>query len=138
MICFLDVELADEKQRWPIDRRPGAKRILPSKVTILRLPRAIRSKEYDDICLQASDDVFDVIYKHYSSYLPDPVKYENFCGDSVAVRRHEVLWCAPYFGGFLFRQDVAHLVVYDNRFKTVWCLEPISLYGQDGGMDMLP
>jgi len=121
-----DVELADENQRWSIDRRPAMRRVLPSKVTILRLPRAIRRKEYDDICLQDGDEVFDVIYKHYSLYLPDPKLYDNFCGDSIAVRRHEVLWCDPYFGGFVFCQNVAHLVVYDNRFKTTWCLEPLS------------
>ena len=123
---FLDIKLAGENHRWSIDRCPGTKHNLPSKVTILRLPRAVRCKEYDDICLQAGDEAFDVIYKHYSSYLPDPEKYNNFCGDRIAVRRHEALWCDPYSGGFVFRGNVAHLVVYDNHFKTTWCLEPLT------------
>lgn len=126
LIPLLDIELADENQRWPIDRRPGTKRFLPSKVTILRLPRAVRCKEYDDICIRAGDEVFDVIYKCYSSYVPDPEKYDNFCGDNIAARRHEALWCDPYFGGFVFCGNVAHLVVYDNHLKATWCLESLS------------
>jgi hypothetical protein len=126
LILFLDIELADENQRWSIDRRPGTNRILRSKVTVLRLPRVVRCKEYDDIRLQPGDEVFDVIYKYYSSYLPDPEKYNNFTGDNIAVRRHEALWCDPYFGGFVVCGNVAHLVVYDNHLKATWCLEQLS------------
>ena len=120
------VERASADDRWPIYRYPQKKYPLPPGITKLRLPRARRSKFYDDVDVREERDAFPIIYKHYSSYLPNPNEHANFCGTDIAVRRHEVLCCDPYFGGFVFRQDVAHLVVYDDHFHTSWCLEPFE------------
>lgn len=118
------MNLVPEFERWPIDRSPPRQEhAFPPEVTILRLPRAKGCDESDDFDLPSNDEAFQLIYDHYSSYLPNPEKYNNFCGDNIAVRRHEVLSCDPYFGGFVVSGNIAHLVVYDKRFKKAWCLE---------------
>ena len=119
-------EPASKNNRWSIYHSPQQKYFLPPGITKLCLPRARRSKFHDDIEVQNEQDAFAIIYSHYSSYLPDPNEYANYCGVGIAVRRHEVLSSDPYFGGFVFRQDVAHLVVYDDHFHNSWCLEDLS------------
>jgi hypothetical protein len=114
---------ASPNERWSIYRHPQRKYLLPPGVKTLRLPRARRSKLYDDIQVKKGQDLFGVIYNHYNSYLPDPQNYDNYCGVGVAVRRHEALSCDPCFGGFVFRQNVAHIVVYDDHLHDSWCLE---------------
>lgn len=114
---------ASPNERWPIYRYPQRKYFLHPEITTLRLPRTRRYQTYDDIEVGKEQDLFGLIYNHYNSYLPDPNQYDNYCGIAVAVRRHEVLSCDPYFGGLVFRQNVAHLVIYDDHLHDSWCLE---------------
>jgi hypothetical protein len=116
-------EADSEDERWPIYRRPQRTYYLPAGITTLRLPSARRLNIHHDIEVQNKKDAFDIIYNHYNSCLPNPHEYSNYCGASIAVRRHEVLSCDPYFAGFVFRQNVAHIVVYDDHFHNSWCLE---------------
>lgn len=119
-------EPASEDERWPIYRRPQRTYFLPPGITTLRLPSARRLNIHYDIEVQNKQDAFSIIYNHYDAYLPDPHRYSNYCGVPIAVRRHEVMSCDPYFGGFVFRQNMAHLVVYDDHFHNSWCLEQLN------------
>jgi len=108
--------------RWPIYRFPHSKLSFPDPVKLI-LPRARRSEEYDEINVKPEDDAYMIIYKHYSEYLPDPHKYPNYCGNTIAVRRHEALSCDPYFGGFVVTHDsIVHIVIYDDYLHDEWSL----------------
>lgn len=124
MTPFSEVSKED---RWPLYRRPRKHFFLPtesSKITHLSLPTAKRSFDSTLIAINKKDELFEVIFNHYHSYLPNPTNFGNFCGEHIGTRRHEVLDCDPHFGGFKVVGTQAYLIVHDERFQTSWCLAP--------------
>jgi hypothetical protein len=112
--------------RWPLYRFPSSKHAFKSRTRLI-LPRSRRSKDFDEIAVKAGDDVFVAIYTHYMAYLPEGQTYPNYCGNSIAVRKNEVLSCDPYFGGFVMERGKAFLIVYDDYLHESWCLKDIPV-----------
>jgi hypothetical protein len=116
-----------KEDRWPIYRRPRKHFFLPAdtrKITHISLPTAKHSSQSELIPIDRKDELFEVIFKHYDSLLPESEKFGNFCGEHIGTRRHEVLDCDPFFGGFKVVGTTAYLIVHDARFQSSWSLAP--------------
>ena len=115
-----------KEDQWPLYRRPRKQLFLPpiSKITHLSLPTTKRSDEAAILKIDKKKDLFEQIFEHYDGPLPECERYGNYCGEHIATRRHEVLDCDPYFGGLKEVGKTAYLIVFDERFKSSWCLAP--------------